>query len=392
MTFSWPRVKLKDCCTVVSGATPRRNVPKFWGGDIAWVTPKDLSDLDTPVLKDTPEKITDAGLRSCSATVLPVGSVLFSSRAPIGLIAITGRRMCTNQGFKSLIPGKHAAGDYLYWCMRHLTPRIAHLGRGATFKEVSKEIINEFEVPLPPMDEQRRIAAILDKADAIRRKRRETIRLTDDFLRSVFLDMFGDPVTNPKGLPQKPISEFGQVVTGNTPSRSRPDYFGNHIEWIKSDNINTPYHFITRSSEGLSSTGRQVARTVPKDSILVTCIAGSKDCIGNAAMTDREVAFNQQINAIIPSKETEGLFLYAQVLIAKGLVQAASTQSMKGMVSKSAFSAVSLLAPSSEKQQAFSSIAMKAITMQQKQRLAEEDAGDVFGSLVQRAFSGRVNP
>src|SRR5690606_30819990 len=124
--------------------------PEYWGGDIAWVTPKDLSDLSSPILEDTPEKITEEGLRNCSASILPTGSVLFSSRAPIGHIAITGRPMATNQGFKSLIPGPEVDSRYLYRVMRFLTPSIVHLGRGATFKEVSKEIVEKIEIPLPP--------------------------------------------------------------------------------------------------------------------------------------------------------------------------------------------------------------------------------------------------
>jgi type I restriction enzyme S subunit len=244
MKSSWPYVKLKDCCTVVSGATPRRDTPEYWGGNIAWVTPKDLGNLTEPVLADTPEKITEAGLRSCSATMLPVGSVLFSSRAPIGLVAITGREMCTNQGFKSLVPGKGVAGTYLYWCMRHMTPQLAHLGRGATFKEVSKEIVDEFEIPLPPLPEQRRIAAILDKADAIRRKRRETIRLTDDFLRSVFLDMFGPYIAKDAD------TQFGRLLAEPLINGffAKSDVYSEGVPVVWVDNL---YHTMSISTENL---------------------------------------------------------------------------------------------------------------------------------------------
>ena len=194
---NWRRVKLGECCKIVSGATPRRNRPEYWNGNIRWVTPKDISKLIGPVLQDSPEKITQTGYENCSTTLLPKGSILFSSRAPIGLVAIAGRPMCTNQGFKSLIPGSSVDSGYLYWCMKHYAHQVAAKGSGTTFKEVSKSIMNDFFIPLPPLEEQKRIAAILDKADEVRRKRQESIRLTDEFLKSVFLDMFGDPVTNP---------------------------------------------------------------------------------------------------------------------------------------------------------------------------------------------------
>ena len=211
--MSWPLVKLSDCCEVVGGATPKREVPEYWDSpDVPWITPKDVSDLACPTLEDAPEYISEAGFKSCSTSMLPKGSVLVTSRAPIGNIAIAGRDLCTNQGFKSLIPGESVDGLYLYYCMKHSSQRLQALGNGATFKEVSKKIVEEFEIPLPPLSEQKRIASILDKADAIRRKRQQAIQLADDFLRAVFLDMFGDPVTNPKEWEIRPISELCSYI------------------------------------------------------------------------------------------------------------------------------------------------------------------------------------
>ena len=223
--MSWPLVKLRDCCEVVGGATPKREVPEYWDSpDVPWVTPKDVSDLACPTLEDAPEYISEAGFKSCSTSMLPKGSVLVTSRAPIGNIAIAGRDLCTNQGFKSLIPSENVDGLYLYYCMKHSSQRLQALGNGATFKEVSKKIVEEFEIPLPPLHEQRRIAAILDKADAIRRKRQQAIQLADDFLRAVFLDMFGDPATNPKGWPVYKMSEVIDFKGGSQPPKETFEY------------------------------------------------------------------------------------------------------------------------------------------------------------------------
>src|SRR5262249_51991334 len=161
--------------------------------------------------------------------------------------------------------------------------------------------------------------------DALRRKRREAIAKLDTLLQAVFLEMFGDPIINPKSWDRLPIDGFGSVTTGNTPSRARGDYYGPGIEWIKSDKINTPSHFLTPASETLSEAGQKVARTAPAGSVLVTCIAGTPHCIGNVAIADREVAFNQQINAISPREPYDSAFLYTQILVGKRLVQNAST-------------------------------------------------------------------
>ena len=102
--MTWARAALAEVATIISGATPKTGVAEFWDGGIPWATPKDLSELGTATIARTPRTISDAGLRSCGATILPAGSVLFSSRAPIGHVAINAVPMATNQGFKSLVP------------------------------------------------------------------------------------------------------------------------------------------------------------------------------------------------------------------------------------------------------------------------------------------------
>ena len=242
---------------------------------------------------------------------------------------------------------------------------------------------------MPPLPEQRRIAEILDKADTLRAKRCAALAQLDTLTQSIFLDMFGDPATNPRGWPQKAIGEIGSVITGNTPPRANPGHYGSAIEWIKSDNINTPHYYLTRAGEGLSESGKSVARTVPAGSILVTCIAGSPDCIGNAAMTDREVAFNQQINALVPHNG-DSHFLYNQFLVGKRLVQQASTAGMKGIVSKGRFERIKLVIPPIKLQCDFTQrvLTVERLAAMHRASLAQLDA--LFASLQHRAFRGEL--
>ena len=196
MTPSSPTARLGEVCQIVSGATPKTTEPAYWDGDIAWATPKDLSVLRIKHISETGRRLTERGLRSCSAVVLPPGSVLLSSRAPIGLVAINTVPMATNQGFKSLVPDPSVVcADYLYWWLRANTTRLQSLGRGATFTEISKAIVAEVELPLPAVDEQRRIAAVLDHVDALRSKRKTSLALLNSLNESTFLEMFGSPST-----------------------------------------------------------------------------------------------------------------------------------------------------------------------------------------------------
>jgi len=262
-------------------------------------------------------------------------------------------------------------------------------GTTARRRTLPDDIFLSLMIPVPRLPEQRRIAAILDQADALRAKRRAVLAGLDTLTNSVFIEMFGDPATNPMRWPLMPIGKVGRVITGNTPSRAVPEYFGNDIEWIKSDNINTPEFFVTPATEGLSTAGRAVARVAPPSSILVTCIAGSPDCIGNSAMTDRPVAFNQQINALIP-EQGDADFIYAQFLVGKRLIQQASTSSMKGMVSKSRFENVQIMFPPADLQRDFAQrvSAIRRLREQMSESLAQLDA--LFASLQHRAFRGEL--
>ena len=201
--------------------------------------------------------------------------------------------------------------------------------------------------------------------------------------------MFGDPATNSKHWEQKIIKDIGEVITGNTPSRANLEFYGTAVEWIKSDNINTPHYYLTQAEEGLSELGKTVARIAPSGSILVTCIAGSPSCIGNAAIVDREVAFNQQINALVPYKDDVN-FLFVQILIAKKLIQNASTASMKGMVNKSKFEQIELLSPPLPLQKEFSQRVEVVEELKTTHRASLTELQALFASLQHRAFRGEL--
>ena len=241
--MKWPVATIGEVCEVVSGATPKTGKPEFWDGNVPWVTPKDLSELGQKYLSDTPRKITRAGLKSCSARMLPAQSVLFSSRAPIGLVAINTLPVCTNQGFKNLVPRFDLVSpDFLFWWLKTQEKHIQSKGRGATFKEVSKKIVEDLQISLPPLAEQKRLAGILDAADALRAKRREALAQLDTLLQSTFLDMFGDPVTNPMGWDVVAFESIGNSRLGKMLDKGKevgdcqfPYLANTNVQWGRFD-------------------------------------------------------------------------------------------------------------------------------------------------------------
>lgn len=236
--MSFPKMKLGECAEIHSGSTPRTNNPDFWDGDITWVTPKDLSKLKSKFISKTESKITQLGFDSCSTKLLPENSVLFSSRAPIGHVAINTIPMCTNQGFKSFVPKADLLdSQYLYYWLKANKEYLQDLGVGATFKEISKTVIANVEIPLPPLAEQRRIAAILDQADELRQKRQQAIEKLDQLLQATFIDMFGDPVSNPKGWDLKPVGEISESKLGKMLDKKKQSSENDQYKYLRNANV-----------------------------------------------------------------------------------------------------------------------------------------------------------
>ena len=228
--------KLGDICSIVSGTTPKSNRPEYWDGDINWVTPAELND-DSDIIYESQRKITEQAVQDSSLKPFPAGTVLLSSRAPIGKVAIAGVEMYCNQGLKNLICSNRIYNRYLYHFLKNSTEYLNSLGRGATFKEISKSIVENIEIPLPPLDEQRRIAAMLDKVSGLIAKRREQLDKLDELVKARFVEMFGDPIKNEKGFPTITGQDFFKLSNGKfVPENKRfdngvPAYGGNGISW-----------------------------------------------------------------------------------------------------------------------------------------------------------------
>jgi type I restriction enzyme S subunit len=208
--MKWPTVCLEEVATIVGGSTPLRSCDEFWNGDIPWVTPTDLPmpGEGIPALSEAAERITAEGLASCSAQLLPVGTVLFSSRATIGKLCISKVPLATNQGFANLIPKPWIDARFLGYSLQYHTPSIANLAGKTTFKEVSKGALRHYRILLPPLSEQRRIVEILNQADSLRKQRTDADAKAERILPALFYRMFGDPATNPKDWDRIPLKKL----------------------------------------------------------------------------------------------------------------------------------------------------------------------------------------
>lgn len=175
MKKDWEIKTLGEICEVVGGGTPKTAVSEYWSDDVVWVTPKDLGLLETSEITDSAKHISLKGLEKSSAKLLPAGSVVMSSRAPIGYVAIAGVELATNQGCRNFICGNEIFNKFLYYFLFANTELLNSLGGGTTFKEISGSIIKKISIPLPPISEQKRIVKILDeKIEAIEKLKEVT--------------------------------------------------------------------------------------------------------------------------------------------------------------------------------------------------------------------------
>ncbi|MEP1489740.1 MAG: restriction endonuclease subunit S [Algibacter sp.] len=263
---------------------------------------------------------------------------------------------------------------------------------GTTRKRISRKNLNKIKFDLPSLENQKRIAQVLANCENLIQKRKESIALLDELLKSTFLEMFGNPVRNEKKWDYKTIKEhIGKVSTGNTPLRKDVDNFGEFIEWIKTDNIKRNNKFLSTSREYLSKKGKQLGRVVQSNSLLVSCIAGSIKSIGNIAIANREVAFNQQINAIAPYNDVDIEFLYWMFFISKEYLESKANKGMKKMISKSDFEKIKFPKPDFDLQLKFSAVSKKVETIKQSYQIYLQELENLYGSLSQKAFKGELD-
>lgn len=249
------------------------------------------------------------------------------------------------------------------------------------------------KIPFPPLDSQIRIATLLSRVEVLIATRKDNLRLLDEFLKSTFLEMFGNPMKNEKRWDKPELkNNFGEISTGNTPPRSNAaNYSPAFIEWIKTGNIDQDQTYLTPASEFLSETGLKKARTVHEGALLVACIAGSIESIGRAAIANRKFAFNQQINAIQPHTDINPLFLYWLFRISKVYIQSFAPKGMKKIITKGNFEKITMIKPPKDLQDQFAAIVEKVESLKTLYQQSLSDLENLYGALSQKAFKGELD-
>ena len=183
------KYKLGEICEIVSGSTPKTGIAEYWDGHLKWITPAEIDD-ESYIITDSARKLTELGVKKTGLSSFPSGTVILSSRAPIGKVAIAGCEMYCNQGFKNLIWSDRINNRYLYWFLKGNTAYLNSLGRGATFKEISKKIVSDIEINVPEISQQLAAVDALERVSEIIRLRKNQLQKLDELIKARFVELF----------------------------------------------------------------------------------------------------------------------------------------------------------------------------------------------------------
>lgn len=396
----WRWAHLTDVAKLESGHTPSRRNAEYWGGDIPWLSLKDMQSLTDLRIFDTADKPTMLGIDNSSARLLPAGTVALCRTASVGKVAILGRQMATSQDFVNWICGPDLDNEYLYWALRCSSASFDIEKQGSTHKTIYMPTLERLHVMLPPPSVQRQISQIFGRVETLRRKRQEAISLTEQLLRSTFLEMFGDPVDNPKKFPKTSLGrlmpDHGSIVDGPFGSSLKPDcYAAKGVRVIRNYNIKDDAFDSSEFKYVTSDKYQEIQRSnvSPGDILMSTKGTLGNICIMPPLPGEAVLSASGSVRLRLPGKTPIlAEFLVQQMIQAsyKAYIHQFEGGSIQKYLNLSSIRKMEVYIPPLENQHKFASLRAHIKDFRAKAELAASTADNLFNSLVQRAFTGQL--
>lgn len=381
--MSWANVPLNELGTIITGETPPTHNIENYGGSIPFVTPADLSFDSCNIITNTKVSVTEKGINK--ARLLPKNSVLVCCIGSLGKIGIAGTNLITNQQINAIVfDEKKVNPKYGFYACTRLKKVLETIAPATTVKIVKKSLFSELKIPVPPLQEQKKIVAILDEAQRLIEKRKEAIAKLDELVQSVFLDMFGDPIKNPKKINKVKLDKLGEWKSGGTPPRKKSEYYRGDIPWYSSGELNDTY--IGDSIECISckAIDETSAKLIEPGSLLL----GMYDTAAlKSSISTRDCSCNQAIAFSKLNKELAStLFVYYVIQLGRDHYKRQQRGVRQKNLNLTMIRDIEIILPSLEKQQEFVDVAEKIkqqkLNMQKSFVMLENN----FQSLLQQAF------
>ena len=377
------KYKLGDICEITSGSTPKTGVSEYWDGNIKWITPAELND-DTYIITDSVRKITELAVKQTGLSPIPKGTVILSSRAPIGKVAIAGCEMYCNQGFKNLICSEKIDNRYLYWFLKGSTEFLNSLGRGATFKEISKSIVASIEINVPDLKEQLVVVENLEKINRIITLRRKELKELDNLIRARFVEMFGDPVSNSYGLPEATLPELGKFGRGVSKHRPRndPRLLDGEYPLVQTGDVANASLYITSYNSTYSELGLKQSKMWSKGTLCITIAAN----IAKTAILEFDACFPDSVVGFIANEKTNNIFIHYWFSFFQAILESQAPESAQKNINLKILSELKVIVPEKEKQNEFVDFVHQVDKSKDSVQKALDEAQLLFDSLMQQYF------
>lgn len=385
------KYRLEEVCNLQIGKTPRREIKDYWGKGYSWVS---ISDMKSPIIDSTKEEITEMAVNECGCKLIPKGTILLSFKLSIGKLAYAGKDLFTNEAIVALgIKDSHILHqDYLYYVLKNIP--LVGSNNAAMGSTLNKESLRILRLPIPEdISDQFHIANILTKAEKLIAHRKESIRLLDEFLKSIFLEMFDDPEKNKNKFPFTELEKLCSEIVDcphSTPVKSKgitnypcirtSELEKGYIDWNSMQYLEEEEYLV------------RVARLVPQSGDIVY---GREGTYGDAIIIPKTHKFSlgQRTMLFRPDyKKTNSIFLWAMVRSDFVYRQAKkkNSGSTVGHVNVKDIRQFRLLNPPIELQNAFAQIVEKTESLKTQYQQSLQELENLYGSLSQRAFRGEL--
>ena len=395
-------LRVSEFADVYAGGTPSTGNPDYWDGNVAWVTPKDLSAHAGVYIGQGGRCITEQGLSQSSAYLLPVDTVILSSRAPVGYVAIAKSPLATNQGCKNLRCKVGVAHPlYVYYLLKSSTSVLESHATGSTYKELSASRLKNITFPLPEnIADQITIASILSSYDDLIENNRRRISLLEKTVRLIYNEWFvnfrfpGHEQTGindgkPERWERRRIDDVCRTVGGGTPSTARSEYWNGDITWVvPSDVTKNDCTVLIDSARRITEKGlrESSATMVPAETILMT----SRASVGHFALMDREVCTNQGFINIIPRDTGMTTYILFNLMSRANEIRGNAKGTTYPEISRGRFRTMDIVIPEEPIVAKFADFAWDVIRQVRILKHASLHLGQARDLLLPRLMSGRI--
>lgn len=396
----WKEYKIGDISEVIGGGTPSTTIPEYWNGDIAWLTPKDLTGYTNVYIKHGERFITEEGLRNSSARILPAGSVLLTSRAPIGYVAIAENEICTNQGFKILIiDSKIADNLFIYYWLKNNTDYLQSIGTGSTFAEISGSTVKGIDIVLPPLSLQKQIGVLLhsldNKIDLLKRQNSTLEKLANAIFRQKFVEEATDEWETEK------LFMIANVQNGYAfSSRDYVEFQPEHLEVLKMGHIEKGGGLRSNPKRDFVPRDEKLNRWILNKGDIIMAMTDMKDnvvILGVPAMIDKsdKYVLNQRVARVTLKGEDRlinNFLLYIQMKAPEFIatLQSKANSGVQVNLSTDSIKECEILIPPLEIQKEFGAIISNLYLKKENNDLQIQSLSKLRNTILPKLMSGEV--